>query len=78
MYREYWCIFNYAMVSLYYKVYKNKSSENAVEFLKKCKEFFPFYLTHILTDNGLEFTDKWARGKGFVSGNHKFDVAVLR
>ena len=59
---------------LYYKVYENKSSKNAVEFLKECKEFFPFYLTHILTDNGLEFTDKWARGKGVVSGNHKFDV----
>jgi hypothetical protein len=26
--------------------------------LKECKEFFPFYLTHILRDNGLEFTDK--------------------
>lgn len=42
-------------------------------FLKECKEYFPFYITHILTDNGLEFTDKWARGKGFVSGNHIFD-----
>ena len=59
---------------LYYKVYKNKSSANAVAFLKECKEYFPFYITHILTDNGLEFTDKWARGKGFVSGNHKFDL----
>ena len=58
---------------LYYKVYKNKSSANAVVFLKECKEYFPFYITHILTDNGLEFTDKWARGKGFVSGNHIFD-----
>ncbi|MDF1881621.1 transposase [Sulfurimonas sp. MAG313] len=58
---------------LYYKVYQNKSSENALDFLKRCKEYFPFYLTHVLTDNGLEFTDKWARGKGFVSGNHKFD-----
>jgi hypothetical protein len=27
-----------------------------------------------LTDNGLEFTDKWARGNGIVSGNHKFYV----
>jgi transposase-like protein len=59
---------------LYYKVYKNKSSQNAVEFLKECKEFFPFYLTHILRDNGLEFTDKYSRGKGKVSGNHKFDI----
>jgi transposase InsO family protein/DNA-binding transcriptional regulator YiaG len=59
---------------LYYKVYENKTAANAVEFLKECKEFFPFYITHILTDNGLEFTDKWARGKGIVSGNHKFDI----
>jgi len=59
---------------MYYKVYKNKTADNAVEFLKECKEYFPFYITHILTDNGLEFTDKWARGKGVVSGNHKFDV----
>jgi len=59
---------------LYYKVYENKTADNAVEFLKECKEYFPFYISHILTDNGLEFTDKWARGKGFVSGNHKFDV----
>jgi len=59
---------------LYYKVYENKAAQNAVSFLKECKEYFPFYITHILTDNGLEFTDKWARGKGIVSGNHKFDV----
>lgn len=58
---------------LYYKVYKNKTADNAVEFLKKCKEFYPFYLSHVLTDNGLEFTDKFARGKNKVSGNHKFD-----
>jgi len=58
---------------LYYKVYKNKTAENATLFLAECKEYFPFYITHILTDNGLEFTDKWARGKGKVSGNHKFD-----
>ncbi len=63
---------------LYYKVYENKTAANAVEFLKECKEFFPFYITHILTDNGLEFTDKWARGKGKVSGNHKFDIECTK
>ncbi|HRF56631.1 MAG TPA: DDE-type integrase/transposase/recombinase [Campylobacterales bacterium] len=49
--------------ALYYKVYKNKTSENATTFLQECKAYFPFYITHILTDNGLEFTDKFARGK---------------
>ncbi len=63
---------------LYYKVYENKTAANAVEFLKECKEFFPFYITHILTDNGQEFTDKWARGKGKVSGNHKFDIECTK
>jgi len=43
---------------LYYKVYENKSSHNAVDFLRKCSEYFPFSISHILTDNGLEFTDK--------------------
>ena len=59
---------------LYYKVYKNKTAQNAELFLKECKEYFPFYITHILTDNGLEFTDRFIRGKNKVSGNHKFDV----
>jgi len=58
---------------LYYKVYENKTAINAEQFLKECKEYFPFYITHILTDNGLEFTDKFSRGKNSVSGNHKFD-----
>lgn len=58
---------------LYYKIYKNKTAKNAEEFLKECKEYFPFYITHILTDNGLEFTDKFSRGKTEASGNHKFD-----
>jgi transposase InsO family protein len=44
-----------------------------VLFLQECKEFFPFSITHILTDNGLEFTDKYARGQNRVSGNHQFD-----
>jgi hypothetical protein len=24
-----------------------------------CKDFYPFTITHILTDNGLEFADKF-------------------
>jgi transposase-like protein len=63
---------------LYYKVYENKTAANAEAFLKECKEYFPFYITHILTDNGLEFTDKFARGKNNVSGNHKFDIECTK
>lgn len=48
---------------MYYKVYANKTAHSATDFLELCKSFFPFYLTHILTDNGLEFTNKLIRSK---------------
>ena len=60
---------------MYYKVYENKTATNAVLFLEECKAFFPFYITHILTDNGLEFTDKYIGKTKEVSGNHDFDKA---
>jgi len=63
---------------LYYKIYKNKTAKNTEEFLKECKEYFPFYITHILTDNGCEFTDKFSRGKTETSGNHKLFQTSLR
>ena len=58
---------------MYYKVYENKTAANAVLFLQECKDFFPFYITHILSDNGLEFTDKFVGKEKTVSGNHIFD-----
>lgn len=48
---------------LYYKVYDAKTAENAQCFFDGCMSFFPFVLTHILTDNGLEFTNKLIRSK---------------
>ncbi len=41
-----------------YKMYGSKTSENTDDFANLCKEFFPFKITHILTDNGLEFTNR--------------------
>lgn len=49
--------------TLYYQVYYAKSSNNAEEFLEKCIAFFPVYITHILTDNGLEFTNRLLKSK---------------
>jgi len=54
-------------------VYEHKTADNAVDFIKECKEFYPFKLEYILTDNGLEFTDKFGRGNKQASGNHRFD-----
>ncbi len=49
---------------MFYYVYENKTADSSIDFIKKCKEFFPMKITHMLTDNGLEFTDRFvAKGK---------------
>ena len=49
--------------TLYYKVYNAKTSTNAENFMKECIDFFPFKITHVLTDNGLEFTNRLLKDK---------------
>jgi transposase-like protein len=43
---------------LFYQIYGAKTALNTNDFVNKCNTFFPFSITHILTDNGLEFTNK--------------------
>jgi len=62
---------------MYFKVYTNKTALNAVYFLEACESYFPFYISHVLTDNGAEFTDKFTNRKNRASGNHKFDMACI-
>ena len=62
---------------MYFKVYKNKTGSNSVDFLEECKSYFPFYISHVLTDNGAEFTDKFTCKKNKASGNHDFDMACI-
>ncbi len=49
--------------TLYYEVYDAKTSENAETFMNNCLLFFPFGITHVLTDNGLEFTNRLIKSK---------------
>lgn len=50
--------------TIYYHVYDAKTSENAKDFMNKCLEYFPIVkATHVLTDNGLEFTNKLLKSK---------------
>ena len=44
--------------SLFYRVYEAKSSENTEDFINRRLEFLPLEITHVLTDNGLEFTNR--------------------
>ena len=49
--------------TLYYKIYEAKTSANAESFMLECLDFFPFCITHVLTDNGLEFTNRLLKNK---------------
>jgi transposase-like protein len=62
--------------TLFYKVYEAKTAENAEEFLNLCLDFFPFKITHILTDNGLEFTNRLIKSKKgqYCKKDSKFDI----
>ena len=66
--------------TLYYQIYDAKSAANAEDFLEKCIEFFPVYITHILTDNGLEFTNRLLKSKKGESCKtpSKFDVVCAK
>ena len=49
--------------TLYYKIYQSKSADNAEAFMQECIDFYPFGITHVLTDNGLEFTNRFIKSK---------------
>ena len=62
--------------TLYYKVYEHKSATNAESFMLECLDFFPFSITHVLTDNGLEFTNRLLKNKKgeYAAKPSKLDV----
>lgn len=50
--------------TMYYSLYDAKTSENAEDFMNRCLAFFPVVkATHVLTDNGLEFTNRLLKSK---------------
>jgi transposase InsO family protein len=48
---------------MFYAIYDDKSALSTDAFFDKCLDFFPFEITHILTDNGLEFTNRLIKSK---------------
>jgi hypothetical protein len=46
-----------------YCVYESKTAENTADFMNKCMAFFPVKITHILTDNGLDFNYRLLKSK---------------
>lgn len=59
---------------VYLEVRRSKTAEAARGFLKKLIERAPFHVTHVVTDNGKEFTDRFAAtGERKPTGRHPFD-----
>lgn len=48
---------------LFYSIYNDKTAQSTADFFDKCMAYFPFEITHILTDNGLEFTNRLIMSK---------------
>jgi transposase-like protein len=66
--------------TLFYQIYDSKTGANAEDFMNKCLAFFPFVITHVLTDNGLEFTNRLIKNKKGVQCTKpsKLDVLCLK
>ncbi|MCP4055226.1 MAG: IS481 family transposase [Mesoflavibacter sp.] len=59
---------------VFIKVFPDKTAESASDFLQETMKVFKGKIHKILTDNGKEFTDRFARNRKSPSGLHKFDL----
>jgi transposase InsO family protein len=56
-------------------IYGDMSERSSVDFLRRLKLASPIIITKILTDNGAQFTDRFATKTKTPSGEHAFDKA---
>jgi transposase InsO family protein len=59
---------------VYFEIHPNKQAATATGFLERLVAAAPFRIETVLTDNGPEFTDRWAHARERApTGNHGFD-----
>jgi transposase InsO family protein len=56
-------------------IYGDMTDKSSVDFLRRLKLASPIKISKILTDNGSQFTDRFASKDKKPSGKHAFDVA---
>ena len=56
-------------------IYADMTEKSSVDFLRRLKSASPIKISRILTDNGSQFTDRFATKDKKPSGKHAFDVA---
>ena len=55
-------------------IYANQSERSSVDFLNRLERAAPMKIVKLLTDNGSQFTDRFASKKREPTGLHAFDV----
>lgn len=58
-------------------IYGDTTAKSSVDFLRRLKLASPIKITKILTDNGSQFTDRFAMKDKKPSGQHAFDKACI-
>jgi transposase InsO family protein len=59
---------------VFIRIYSKKTAANARRFLRDLERACPMRISHILTDNGKEFTDRlFGLRKRAATGKHEFD-----
>lgn len=49
--------------TMFFEIFDHKTAESTELFFDHCMDYFPFAITHILTDNGCEFTNRLIKSK---------------
>jgi len=62
---------------VFYWIYNKKAASSTADFMDKVIDFFPFRITHILTDNGGEFTNKLYRTRNGKSAQNPSKLDLI-
>lgn len=58
---------------VYLRTYRDQSEASSSDFLRRLGQAAPMKISHILTDNGSQFTDRFTSKTKTPSGHHVFD-----
>ena len=60
---------------VYLRTYRDQTETSSSDFLRRLKQAAPMKISHVLTDNGSQFTDRFTSQARTPSGHHVFDRA---
>ena len=58
---------------VYLRTYRDQTETSSSDFLRRLRQAAPMHISHVLTDNGSQFTDRFTSKARTPSGHHVFD-----